>query len=90
MSKTKINLILDIALFLIFLAVYQAKATGDAVHEWLGVSIALAIIAHILLHWQWVVNISQRFFKRSKPNPGSTIFSMPGFLSASPPSFFPV
>ncbi|MBI1882191.1 MAG: DUF4405 domain-containing protein [Chloroflexi bacterium] len=69
MSKTKINLILDTALFLIFLLVYQAKATGDVVHEWLGVGIAAAIIIHILLHWDWVVNITQRFFQKIKSEP---------------------
>jgi hypothetical protein len=68
-SKTKINLILDITLFLVFLVVYQAKATGVAIHEWLGVGIAAAIIIHILLHWQWVVNISQRFFQKIQTEP---------------------
>lgn len=66
MSKTKINLILDSALFLIFLVVYQEKATGEVVHEWLGVGIAAVIIIHILLHWQWVVSITRRFFQKIK------------------------
>lgn len=69
MSKTKINLILDSALFLIFLVVYQQKATGQVVHEWLGVGIAAVIIVHILLHWQWVVSITQRFFQQIKREP---------------------
>lgn len=68
-SKTKMNLILDIALFLVFLVVYQAKATGETVHEWLGVGIAAVIIIHILLHWQWVVSITQRFFQKIKSEP---------------------
>lgn len=69
MSKTKINLIVDSVLFLVFLVVYQAKATGDTIHEWLGVSIAVAIIVHILLHWSWVVTISQRFFQKIQTEP---------------------
>lgn len=69
MSKTKINLGVDIALFLIFLVVYQAKATGQAVHEGLGVGIAAAFIIHILLHWQWVVTITRRFFQEVKTEP---------------------
>lgn len=64
MSKTKINLMLDIALFLVFLVVYEAKATGEVVHEWLGVGIVAVILLHILLHWQWVVHITQRFFQK--------------------------
>ena len=69
MSKTKMNLMLDSALFLIFLIVYQEKATGETVHEWLGVGIAAVIIVHILLHWQWVVSITQRFFQKIKSEP---------------------
>lgn len=69
MSKTKINLTLDVALFLVFLVVYQEKATGEVVHEWLGVGLAAVIIVHILLHWQWVVSITQRFFQKIKSEP---------------------
>ncbi|MCB0163928.1 MAG: DUF4405 domain-containing protein [Anaerolineae bacterium] len=68
-SKTKVNLILDSILLLIFLVVYQEKATGEVIHEWLGVGIAVAIIIHILLHWQWVVSITQRFFQKIKTEP---------------------
>lgn len=69
LSKTTINLIVDIALFLVFLVVYQAKATGITLHEWLGVGIAGVIITHILLHWQWVVSITKQFFKKLKAEP---------------------
>jgi cytochrome b len=69
LSKTKINLMLDIALFLVFLVVYEAKATGETVHEWLGVGMVVFIILHMLLHWQWVVHITQRFFQKIKTEP---------------------
>ena len=68
-SKTKLNLLLDIALFLIFAVTYQAKATGITLHEWLGVGIAAVIVTHILLHWQWVVSITHQFFKKLKAEP---------------------
>lgn len=69
LSKTKLNLILDIALFVAFLIVYQAKATGVTAHEWLGIGIGAAFIVHILLHWQWVASITQRFFRKIKTEP---------------------
>ncbi|MFN8458750.1 MAG: DUF4405 domain-containing protein [Anaerolineae bacterium] len=69
MSKTKINLGVDMALFLVFLVVYQAKATGEAAHEWLGVGLAAAFIIHILLHWEWVIVITRRFFQKIKSEP---------------------
>lgn len=68
-GRTKLNLLLDIALFLVFAVTYQAKATGTTVHEWLGVGITVVIITHILLHWQWVVSITQQFFKKIKTEP---------------------
>jgi len=68
-SRTKLNLLLDIAMFLVFAVTYQAKATGTTIHEWLGVSIAAVIIVHILLHWQWVVGITKQFLKKLKAEP---------------------
>lgn len=69
MSKTTLNLLLDIGLLLILFLVYEVKATGEAIHEWLGVAIALVMIVHILLHWQWVVTITRRFFAKLKAEP---------------------
>jgi cytochrome b len=68
-SNTKIKLILDISLFLIFLVVYQEKATGITWHEWLGVGITAVIITHVLLNWQWIVSVSKRFFRKLKAEP---------------------
>lgn len=73
-SRTKLNLLLDIALFLIFAVTYQAKATGITLHEWLGVGIAAVLITHILLHWQWVVSITKQFFSKLKAEPRINYF----------------
>lgn len=61
-SKTKINLLLDIGLLLVFLILFEVHATGIALHEWLGVAIGAAVTAHIVLHWDWVVAVTKRFF----------------------------
>ena len=68
-SKTGINLIVDVILFLVFLVVYQEKATGITWHEWLGVGIVAVIVTHILLNWQWVVSITKRFFQKLHAEP---------------------
>lgn len=82
LSRTKTNLILDIALFLVFLVVYEAKTTGETVHEWLGVGLIAVIIIHILLHWQWVVSITRRFFQRIRTEPRiNYIVNMAIFIS---------
>lgn len=68
-SKTALNLFLDVALLLVLFLVYEVKATGEAIHEWLGLGIALVMIVHILLHWEWVVSITRRFFAQMKTEP---------------------
>ena len=73
-SKTKTKLILDTALFLIFLVVFQEKATGETWHEWLGVGITAVIVTHILLNWQWIVSVSKRFFQKLKAEPRINYF----------------
>jgi len=35
-----------------------------AVHEWLGIAFGAAITTHLLLHWQWIVEITKRFFSK--------------------------
>jgi len=59
MNKTVLNLLLDTGLLLTLFLMYEVKATGEAIHEWLGVGIALVMIVHILLHWQWVLTVTQ-------------------------------
>jgi hypothetical protein len=60
-NRNMVNLMLDTAILLGFLVVMAPRFSGVSLHEWLGVSFGAAIIAHILLHWQWVVEITKRF-----------------------------
>ena len=62
--STKTNLIVDTTIFAGFLAVSNPQLTGNTIHEWLGVSFAAAIITHLLLHWEWIVNVGKEFFKK--------------------------
>ncbi len=61
-AKTK--LILDLSTFGAFLAVTNAHLTGNTIHEWLGVSLAGAVVTHLLLNWNWIVNVGREFFKK--------------------------
>lgn len=62
LNQTKINLAVDGGIFLGFLVAEAPHFTGIAVHEWLGIAFGAAIITHLLLHWQWIVAITRRFF----------------------------
>lgn len=62
LNATQRNLIIDIIVFCIFLIVSAPAATGIALHEWIGLAIAVPIITHLVMHWKWIVQISKRLF----------------------------
>jgi hypothetical protein len=59
----KSNLFIDIGLLSAFLVSASPHFTGNMIHEWLGVALAIALIAHILLHWNWIVSVGTRYLK---------------------------
>lgn len=63
-NKTRTNLFLDIAIFLAFILAMAPRTTGIPVHEWLSIAFALAIVAHLLFHWEWIVGVTPRFFAK--------------------------
>ncbi len=63
-NNTKIDLVIDVIIFLMFLLATDPRATGVPVHEWLGTAFGAAILVHLLLHWKWIVNVTQRFLKK--------------------------
>jgi uncharacterized protein DUF4405 len=60
-NQTKIKLALDTAIFIAFLVAMDPRSSGIAVHEWLAVSALAAIVVHLLLSWDWIVQITKRF-----------------------------
>jgi hypothetical protein len=61
-NLTRANLWLDLALFAAMMLALAPALTGLAVHEWLSLALAAALIIHLLLHWQWIVTALRRFF----------------------------
>jgi len=65
MSKqNKIKLFLDISTFAAFLVAMDPRTSGIAVHEWLTIALAGAVIVHLLLNWNWIVEITSRLFTK--------------------------
>ncbi|MBV9786702.1 MAG: DUF4405 domain-containing protein [Chloroflexi bacterium] len=65
-NRNKINLVIDLAIFVAFLIAMSPHFSGIAVHEWLSIAFGAAIIAHLLLHWEWIVGITRSFFKKAR------------------------
>lgn len=57
-----VNLAIDMAIFVAFLVAMAPRFSGLAIHEWLGIAFGAAITSHLLLHWQWIVQVTKRFF----------------------------
>ena len=64
-NPTKVNLFLDAAIFAVFLLALDPRLTGIALHEWLGLAGAAAVVVHLLLHWEWIVGVTRRFLGRT-------------------------
>lgn len=64
---TRTNLLVDIAIFAAFLMALDPRTTGFAIHEWLSIALAGALIVHLLLHWQWLAAVTRRFLGRLAP-----------------------
>jgi hypothetical protein len=63
-SLTKTNFLIDLIIFVAFLAAMDPRMTGIAIHEWLSIAFGTAVVVHLLLHWDWIVALTKRFFKK--------------------------
>jgi hypothetical protein len=64
-SQTIINFGLDAIIFVAYLVATAPRLSGIAIHEWLGIAFGATIVTHLLLHWQWLVATTRRFFTRA-------------------------
>lgn len=64
-NSNKTKLILDIETFLAFLIAMDPRFSGIALHEWLTLALAGTIIVHLLLNWDWIINVTRRLFVKA-------------------------
>ena len=62
LNRTKVNLFLDMALALAFVAELEYHFVGLRNHELIGVGLGAALLIHVILHWQWIVGLTKTFF----------------------------
>jgi hypothetical protein len=60
--RTTTNLALDLVIAVAFLVAANPPVVGLAIHEWFGLAFAAAVVAHLLLHWEWTVAATRRLF----------------------------
>lgn len=62
--RTTTNALLDVVTGVAFLVVANPPLLGLAVHEWLGLALAAAFVAHLVLHWEWMAAATKRLWAR--------------------------
>ncbi|MCX6059356.1 MAG: DUF4405 domain-containing protein [Chloroflexi bacterium] len=67
MSKTnRTKLLLDISTFAAFLVAMDPRTSGIAIHEWLTIALGATVVVHLLLNWNWIVEVTKRLFAKGK------------------------
>ncbi len=61
-NRSRTNLFLDIVIALVFLLAMTPRVTSIPVHEWMSIAFGVAVIIHLVLHWEWITGIGSRFF----------------------------
>jgi hypothetical protein len=55
--KLAARLIIDLAMTILLLCAFAYRITGDAAHEWIGISVFVLFIAHNIINRKWYKNI---------------------------------
>ena len=56
-TQTKIKLVIDLALFIAFLITMDPESSGITIHEWLATAMLAVVAIHLLLNWDWIVQV---------------------------------
>lgn len=63
LNLPKLNFLLDLLVFVAFLVAMDPRSSGISIHEWVSLAWGGAIIAHLVLHWDWTVAVVKRFIR---------------------------
>jgi hypothetical protein len=60
--RSRVDFWLDLSLLIAFTLDYSFNFTGLSVHEWVGLGFGIALVVHVVLHWDWVLRTTGRLF----------------------------
>lgn len=63
-NKTTIRFWQDLLTFLLLIATVLTAYFDTTLHKWLSAGMSIAILVHLILHWQWLVAMSKRLLKK--------------------------
>lgn len=62
--RTRVDICLDTSLMLAYIVAYSFGFASVAVHEWLGLALGVVLVVHLTLHWDWVLRLTRRLWRR--------------------------
>ena len=65
LSRKAVEIYIDVSLLLALLLLFSPRLTGLALHEWLGLALALPLVVHLLLSWRWIRTATLRLAQGS-------------------------
>lgn len=77
--RRTVKIIIDIAIYLIFVALMQEHLWSDGLYEWLGITLFAVFIAHTILNFGWY----QSLFK-GKYTPPRQLFRFLPIMAVRP------
>lgn len=83
--NVKLNFWIDVATFTGFMVAMQPGSTGTTIHEWFTMAAVGTLIVHFVLHWDWFMRLTSRFFAKlfhsSRLNYVMAVLIFLGFIS---------
>ncbi len=83
--NVKLNFWIDVATFLGFMVALQPGFTGTTIHEWFTMAGVGTLIVHFVLHWDWFMRLTSRYFVKlyhsSRLNYLMAVLIFLGFIS---------
>lgn len=61
-KRTIGGLLPDILIAVGFVVSMRPFVTGLTVHEWLGLAVGAGVVAHVALHYRWIVGVTKKRF----------------------------
>ncbi|MDR3687666.1 MAG: hypothetical protein P4L93_11995 [Coriobacteriia bacterium] len=62
--RARTRFMLDILLTIGLVSAYRPTWTGISLHQWLSIAIIAPLLLHLIVNWQWAIQVLRTFLKR--------------------------
>lgn len=87
-KKTVYKIIIDSIVAIGVVLMLSEKATGETLHEWIGVAGLIVLLTHLLLSFDWFAAVTKRFFHKQTFQARLNWILSPAFFIAMTAAFY--